>query len=251
MEHGIKELAQMSGLTTRTLRYYDEINLLKPSRIGENGYRFYDSKCLDTLQQILFYRKRGFELKKIKDILSRPDYDVKNALKEHLAALEEQKYNLDYLIESVKLTLLAMEGEYEMSDKEKFEALKKAQVEENEVKYGKEVREKYGDEAMEESYRKMLDMTEEQYNKFRSLEDEILEKLQAAVKEGKSPESEAGKEITALHKEWLLMTWNQYSPDAHRGLALMYTCDERFKAYYDYQTEGCVEFIQKAIEHWA
>ena len=138
-----------------------------------------------------------------------------------------------------------------MSDKEKFEALKKAQAAENEAKFGGEVREKYGDEAMEESYRKMLDMTEEQYNRFRSLEDEILEKLQAAVKEGQSPEGEAGKEITALHKEWLLMTWNQYSPDAHRGLAMMYTCDERLKAYYDTQTEGSAEFIQKAIEHWA
>lgn len=251
MEYSIRELAKLTGLTTRTLRYYDEINLLLPSRIGENGYRFYDSRSLDTLYQIMFYRKRGFELKQIKDILNNPDYDVKRALKEHLAALEKQKYNIDSLIENVRLTLSAMEGEYEMSDKEKFEALKKTVVEENEAKYGDEVREKYGNEAMEESNRKMLDMTEEQYKKFRSLEDEILEKLQAAVKEGKSPESEAGKEITALHKEWLLMTWNQYSPDAHRGLALMYTCDERFKAYYDYQTEGCAEFIQKAIEHWA
>ena len=82
MEYGIKELAKLTGITTRTLRYYDEIDLLKPSRIGDNGYRFYDSKELEILQQIMFYRKRGFELKKIKAILSDPGYDIKKALKE-------------------------------------------------------------------------------------------------------------------------------------------------------------------------
>ena len=70
MEYGIKEVANLTGLTTRTLRYYDEIDLLKPSRVGDNGYRFYESKKLETLQQIMFYRKRGFELKEIKDILA-------------------------------------------------------------------------------------------------------------------------------------------------------------------------------------
>ena len=85
MEYGIKEVANLTGLTTRTLRYYDEIDLLKPSRVGDNGYRFYESKELEILQQIMFYRKRGFELKQIKDIIDNPEFDVAKALKEHLA----------------------------------------------------------------------------------------------------------------------------------------------------------------------
>ena len=80
MEYGIKEVANLTGLTTRTLRYYDEIDLLKPSRVGDNGYRFYGSKELEILQQIMFYRKRGFELKQIKDILDNPEFDVAKAL---------------------------------------------------------------------------------------------------------------------------------------------------------------------------
>ena len=251
MVYGIKELAKLTGLTTRTLRYYDEIDLLKPSIIGNNGYRFYDAKALEILQQIMFYRKRGIELRQIKEIINDPNYDVMKALKEHLLALEQQKNNLDSLIENVKMTLLAMEGEYMMSDKERFEALKEDLIKENEEKYGKEAREKYGDEAVEESYRKMLNMSEEKYDRFRVIEEEIKAKLEEAVITKMNPTDDIGKKITQLHREWIMMTWKTYSSDAHKGLALMYACDERFKAYYDGKVEGCAEFLQKAIEHWA
>jgi len=251
MEYSIKQLADLAGLTTRTLRYYNQIDLLKPVRVGNNGYRYYSETEVDRLQQILFYRQRGFELKQIKEILAASEFDAKEALKEHLRNLQKERDKLDLLILNVKNTISSLEGDYEMSDKEKFEAFKKAQIEENEGKYGNEIREKYGDEEVEASNRKMLDMTEEQYSKFRALEEEILEKLQAAVASGLKPEDEIGKEITGLHKEWIMMTWKEYSPDAHKGLALMYTCDERLKAYYDTKAEGGAEFIQKAIEHWA
>ena len=251
MVYGIKELAKLTGLTTRTLRYYDEIDLLKPSIIGNNGYRFYDAKALEILQQIMFYRKRGIELRQIKEIINDPNYDVMKALKEHLLALEQQKNNLDSLIENVKMTLLAMEGEYMMSDKERFEALKEDLIKENEEKYGKEAREKYGDEAVEESYRKMLNMSEEKYDRFRVIEEEIKAKLEEAVITKMNPTDDIGKKITQLHREWIMMTWKTYSSDAHKGLALMYACDERFKAYYDGKVKGCAEFLQKAIEHWA
>ncbi len=251
MEYGIKEVANLTGLTTRTLRYYDEINLLKPSRIGDNGYRFYDSKELEVLQQILFYRKRGFELKQIKDIIGNPNYDVAKALKEHLVALEKEKNNIDSLIENVKLTLLDLEGEYEMTDKERFEAFKEELVNENEAKYGEEIREKYGDETIDASNSKIMGMSEEQYERFKVLEEEIKAKLNEAVATKMNPTDEIGKIITELHKEWIMMTWKTYSSEAHKGLAKMYVFDDRFKAYYDDKMEGCADFLQKAIEHWA
>lgn len=251
MEYGIKELAKISGLTTRTLRYYHEIDLLKPSRIGENGYRFYKTRELERLQQIMFYRKRGFELSKIREILDNPNYDVTKALKEHLLALEVQKENIDSLIQNIKLTILAMEGEYEMGDKERFEAFKEDLVKTNEAKYGKEAREKYGNEAIEASNAKLLGMNEEKWQKFSALETEIKDKLELAIKANQIPESEIGKDIVAVHKAWLMMTWKTYSVEAHKGLAKMYVCDERFKSYYDSKVEGCAEFLKKAIEHWA
>ena len=251
MEYGIKEVANLTGLTTRTLRYYDEIDLLKPSRVGDNGYRFYESKELETLQQIMFYRKRGFELKQIKDILDNPEFDVAKALKEHLANLEEQKNNIDSLIQNIKLTLLAMEGEYKMADKDRFEALKEEIIKENEVKYGAEIREKYGDETIDASNAKILGMSEDKYDRFKALEEEIKNKLNEAVVSKMNPTDEIGKTITQLHKEWIMMTWKTYSSEAHKGLSKMYVFDDRFKAYYDDKVEGCADFLQKAIEHWA
>ena len=247
MEYGIKELASLTGLTTRTLRYYDEIDLLKPSRIGDNGYRFYNSKELEKLQQIMFYRKRGFELKEIKDILDNPDYDVVKALKEHLSALQKQKNNIDSLIENVKMTLLALEGEYEMADKERFEAFKEELIKANERKYGAEAREKYGDDAVDASNAKLMGMSKEKYEIFKVLEEEIKVKLEMAVKGEMDPTSEIGREITALHKDWLLMTWKTYSSEAHKGLSKMYVCDERFTKNIDKYGDGLAQFMSDAM----
>lgn len=137
-----------------------------------------------------------------------------------------------------------------MKNKEKFEAFKKKLVADNEEKYGAEAREKYGEDAVDESNRKMLNMTEEVYARFTELGKQINEKLQAAVEGGVSPESETGKEIAMLHKEWLCCTWKTYSAAAHRDLAEMYVADERFAAYYDAKVPGCADFLNRAIKHW-
>ena len=83
MEYGIRELSEMAGVSARTLRYYDEIGLLKPLYVSDAGYRFYGETEVAMLQQILFYRERGFGLKQIRQILYREDFDIRNALEEH------------------------------------------------------------------------------------------------------------------------------------------------------------------------
>lgn len=135
-----------------------------------------------------------------------------------------------------------------MSDKERFEAFKQSMVEENEKQYGAEMRQKYGEEAVLAPNRRMLQMTEQEYERFRELEGEILAKLEDAVREGKTADSDELKEVVALHKEWLLMTWDQYTPDAHIGLGKMYAADERFKKYYDRNVAGCAALLCEAIE---
>lgn len=251
MEYSIKEVTELAGVSARTLRYYDEIGLLKPSYVNEAGYRYYGERELELLQQILFYRERKFDLKSIQQIIYQKDFDVMNALNEHLLELEEQRKHMDSLIQTVKQTIQAMKGECEMSNKEKFAAFKENMIKENEEKYGKEIREKYGDEKIDESNRKMLKMSEEEWEEFQALGAEIMERLQSAVKEGTNPESEVGKVVADLHKRWLMKTWKQYSPEAHKGLAQMYLADERFRAYYDKEAAGCTEFLTAAISFWA
>lgn len=250
-EYSIRELSELAGVSARTLRYYDEIGLLKPSRTNDAGYRFYGEKQAELLQQILFYRERGLELEQISAVLYDKNFDVKEALQEHLLELEKQRRRTEQLIQNIKRTIASMEGEYEMSDKERFEAFKQNMVEENEKKYGSEIRKKYGDEEVDASNRKMLQMTEEQYERFQNLATEINTRLEAAVREGVPADSDEMKAVAALHKEWLMMTWKQYTPEAHKGLAYMYTADERFKKYYDGNVPGCADLLCAAIQHWA
>jgi len=153
MEYTIQKLAELAGVTTRTLRWYHRIGLLTPSRIGENGYRYYGGAEVDRLQQILFYRALGVELARIGAILDDPSFDRLDALRGHLAALEKEEGRIQELIHTVKRTILSEERNEFMSDEAKFEAFKRRAVEENEARYGAEIREKYGDEEAERASR--------------------------------------------------------------------------------------------------
>ena len=248
MEYSIRELSELAGVSARTLRYYDEIGLLKPARTSEAGYRFYGAKELEVLQQILFYRERGMELEQIKGILYDPKFDLRSALEEHLLELEQQRKRTELLIHNIKQTIASMEGEYEMSDKERFEAFKKEMVAENEKQYGTEIREKYGEEEVAAYNQKMLNMSEEAFQRFQKLETEIRTGLEEAVANGLAPECEEVQKIVALHKQWLMMVWKKYTLEAHIGVGKMYVADERFKKYYDKKVEGCAELLSTAIE---
>lgn len=250
MEYTIKKLARLAGISTRTLRYYDEIGLLVPARINTSGYRIYGSKEVDALQQILLFKEMGFELDAIKKIMSDASFDRLEAMKQHLEKLEEQENRIKLLINNVKQTILEEQGGIKMSDIEKFEGLKKELVDKNEEKYGKEIRERYGDDTVDESNRKMMNLSKEDYDKMQKLAEDINARLEKAVLEKEEPTSEVGKEIAMLHKEWLTYAWSKYSSEAHRGLGEMYVADQRFTANYDKNVEGCAEFLRNAInEH--
>lgn len=249
MEYTIQKLAHLAGISTRTLRYYDQIGLLSPARTNEAGYRIYGTKEVDVLQQILFYKEMGLELAQIKEAIQDAEFDSLAALHSHLEKLIEKRRQIDLLIENVKKTIGKEEGKNKMSDQEKFEGFKKELVEKNEQKYGKEVREKYGDEVVDQSNAKMMGLTEEKYSHMQELGEKINLLLEEAVKNHEYVEDEIGEQVALLHKEWLGYTWPTYSTQAHRGLVQMYVLDERFKAYYDKNVEGCAEFLKQAVEY--
>ena len=246
MEYTIQKLAKLAGISTRTLRYYDEIGILKPARINSSGYRIYGQTEVDTLQQILFFRELGLELNNIKELVTDPSFDGMNALREHLQKLLEKRNQLDRLIENVHKTIASKEGRVTMSNKEKFEGFKKKMVEENEKKYGEEIRQKYGENTVNKSNEKFLNMSQEDYEKVTQLAEQVLETLEQAMTTG-DPSGGLAQKTADLHKQWLCFYWHEYSKEAHAGLAQMYVDDERFKAYYDKVHPGAAEFLRDAI----
>ena len=250
MEYSIQELSRLSGVTTRALRWYDQIGLLKPGRVAENGYRWYGPAQVDRLQDILYYRALGVELARIKDCLDDPSFDRLAVLRNHLAALEAEQERLEQLIRSVKDTIGAEERNEIMSDEQKFEAFKQRAVAHSEEVYGAEIRAKYSDQEVDEANAAVMNLTQAQYQEWMELGREIQERLEAAVQAGLSPEDQEGKEITALHRRWLTITGKRYDPAKHWGIAELYVMDERFTAYYDKQVPGCAHFLRDAVIHW-
>lgn len=246
MEYRIHQMARLAGVSTRTLRYYDGIGLLSPSRAAENGYRLYGQKEVDRLQQILFYRELGVPLETVRELVRAPGYDAAGALEEHLSALKAQKERLEVLIANVEKTIAALKGEITMSDKEKFEGFKRKLVMENEAQYGGEIRRKYGDAAVDAGNEKLLGLTEEEYEREQELSRRINETLKRALEQG-DPAGPLAQEVCALHREWLGYFWPNYSRAAHLGLGEMYAEDPGFRKYYDDIEVGCAEFLRDAL----
>ncbi len=250
MEYSIQQLSRLSGVTTRALRWYDKIGLLKPSRRTEGGYRRYGPAEVDRLQDVLYYRALGVELAQVKAILDDPSFDRLAVLRGHLAALEEEQGRIQRLIHSVQETILTQERNEIMLDERKFEAFKRQALEEYGRTFEAESREKYGDIEVDEMITRIKGVTRERYAEWERLGKEILEKLSAAVAAGADPAGEAGKEIAALHRRWLTVTGNEYDVQRHRSLAELYVQDERFTAYYDREQPGCAQFLRNAVLHW-
>lgn len=247
MEYTIQELAKLSGVSTRTLRYYDEIDLLKPARTNEAGYRFYAQEEVDMLQQILFYRALDIKLAKIHEIIQAPNFQQKEALDSHRVALLQRKRELDQLLQTVEQTIQSLEEEIPMTNEAKFEGFKKNLIEENEKQYGEEIRTKYGNETIDASNAKLRNMTEEQYDAMQQLEQQLFDRLKEAMQIG-DVTSDIAMEAVELHKRWLSFNWSKYTKEAHAGLAQMYIADERFTAYYDDRVApGATQFLYDAI----
>ena len=246
LEYTINKLANLAGISVRTLRYYDELELLTPNRNHLNDYRIYGQSEVDRLQQILFYRELGVPLEEIKRILSAEDFDHANALKNHLNALLCKRSQLDLLIKNVRKTITSIEGRSIMNDKEKFDGFIQNLTDDNEQMYGTEIREKYGDDTINRSNKKIKSMTKEEYHDMEELSSQLNSTLKSAFEQGDSS-SELAQKVCKLHKKWLGFFWKNYSKEAHIGVTQMYVDDPRFTEYYDQIAPGCAEFLRDAV----
>ncbi len=246
MEYTVQKLGKIAGISTRTLRYYDEIGILKPARINSSGYRIYGRPEVDRLQQILFYRELGVSLDNIKNIIADPSFDGTAALRQHREQLLAKREQLEMLIANIDKTIAVSEGRTTMTDNEKFEGFKQKLLDENEEKYGEEIRKKYGNDQVNKSNRKIKNMTKEQYDEVEKLGNEVLKTLKEAFSTG-DPAGELAQKAADLHRQWLCFFWDSYNKEAHAGIVQMYVDDPRFTAYYDKENPGTAAFLRDAV----
>src|SRR5699024_10548487 len=177
-------------------------------------------------------------------------FDVEQALNDQWYQLSQKMADIKRLLVAIEQTLNHYKGECKMSDQEKFTAFKKQKINENERKYGQEIRTKYGEKTIDASNQKFMGLTEIQMQEMTTIEQELFEKLKVYVADSHI-DSSLAQEIFDLHKKWLSYTWSNYSADAHKGVALMYVTDERFTSYYNQQGASLAQALHDIIQYYA
>ncbi|WP_174615557.1 MerR family transcriptional regulator [Virgibacillus ihumii] len=239
----VKEVANLVGISVRTLHHYDEIGLLTSEETTESGYRIYSVNDLETLQQILFFKELGFPLKKIKEIIGSPSFDRQEALEMHRNLLLEKRNRLDKMIATVDKTIQDMKGEIKMSNKEKFEGFDFSHN-----PYEQEARERWGDKAVDESNAKINSMSQDEKKAFGDEFNAIYRDLAAIRHE--APDSDVAQE--GIEKWYhFLNRMGSYSLDAFKGLGQMYVDDERFTKNIDQFGDGLAVFMRDAMAVYA
>lgn len=236
----INEVAKCTGITVRTLHYYDQIGLLKPSRITAAGYRLYDRESLAVLQQILFFRELDFPLQEIRDIMAKPGYDRQEALEKHRELLVKKRERLDGLIGLVDKTL---KGESEMS----FQEFDKTAIETMREQYAEEVRERWGDTA---AFREEQEKTNKYDGiKWNAVNGEGAALMRAfAEQRNESPSGEVAQKLVRRWKDYITENFYHCTDEILAGLGAMYVGDPRFTQNIDKNGPGTAAFMAKAID---
>ena len=236
----ISEVAKLSGVTVRTLHYYDEIGLLKPSKTTEAGYRMYSIEDLEKLQQILFFRELDFPLNEIKEIMVNPKYDKIEALNKHKELLIEKRKRIDGLVTLIDKTI---KGDNNMS----FKEFDNSKIEENKRKYSEEVKKRWGNTDAYKEYEKKT--TSYDKNSWNTINEEMAKILKEfADNRDKDVNSDIVQSLVEKWRGYITLNFYNCTKEILSCLELMYIGDERFKENIDKYGEGTSEFMAKAIE---
>src|SRR5512134_1578387 len=237
----VKQLSKLAGVTPRTLHHYDAIGLLKPSRVGDNGYRYYEEESVLRLQQILFYRELGIPLEDIKKIMGRRDFDVMGALRSHKEALQKQVIRLNRLIDTVDNTINHLKGNSAMSNKAYFEGFS----EEEQEKYALEAEQMYDPETVRESNRRWKTYSATKKESVMAEGKAIYMDMIAAM-----PKGADSKEVQNIVERWRRHMDYFWTPKLDQLLPLVngYNDDPRFKANFDKMHPQLAEFFREAVQ---
>lgn len=240
MKKSISEMAKLSGVSVRTLHYYDEIGLLAPSEVvSETGYRYYDEKSFEKLQQILFYRELDFPLKEIVQIVNASGYNKEEVLIKQRELLKLKRNRLDKLIGLLNANL---KGENTMS----FQEFDTTRIDEAKAKYAEEVKNRWGNtDAYAQSQKKTSKYTREDWKRLNDGMDELIKQFSECLNE--NPASEKVQELVKSWQQYITDTYYDCTKEVLAGLGQMYVMDEKFTKNMDKYGEGTARLISDAI----
>lgn len=248
MDYTVAKLAQISGVSIRTLHWYDEIGLLKPAYYGANGYRYYEEEQLLILQQILFFRELGFELKQIQKILGRSDFDKAAALASHRKVLQKNLETTKKLIQTIDKTIEHLNGTKKMKDKEIFAGFSKEQ----QAEYERQIIERFGESGkahIEESKKNAKKWSKADEENFKSEFEDICLELARLLKQSFKADAKEVQSAIHRHYAWLSKCWTP-TKESYAAHGQFIADSDLRKAYEAYHPQ-LPEFISEAIQIYA
>ena len=239
----VGQVAEVAGVTVRTLHHYDALGLLTPGARSEAGYRLYEDADCERLQEILFYRELGFGLREINVILRDPEYDRAGALRQQRDLLVVRKDRLQTMIGAVETALDAHEKGITMTKEEMFEVFGDFDPE----AYEAEVEERWAGPALEQSKRRTKTYGKDQWKEAIAEGESITAELAERLRAGDAPENVAAMDLAEQHRQHCCRWFYECSHEMHAGLGDMYVADPRFTEYYEKYAPGLAEFVRSAI----
>ncbi len=253
MAYTVKKLSELSGVTIRTLHFYEEIGLLKPAYHGSNGYRYYEEKELLQLQQILFFKELGFSLKQIQKVLGRGDFDQLSALYSHRKSLNQEWEKIGQLLKTIDKTIKHLKGKKKMKDQEIYHGFI---TKEKQAEYEQYLINRLGDvvkDPIEASKKRMKNWSKADWDKFSKEWNAICKDLAKLLEKNLKPDSAEVQKVIRRHYEWLPWTGNTCAKEAYTGLGQGYTEFEWKKAFapYDPDHPRLAKFMAEAMKIFA
>ena len=242
--YSVGRVADLSGVTIRTLHHYDEIGLLSPGGRSDAGYRVYEDSDLERLQRILFYRELGFTLKEISTIIDDPRADAFGHLRRQRGLLTERIERLKAMVDAIDYEMEAKTMDIKLTPEERFEVFGDFRPED----HAEEAERRWGEtESYKESNRRVSKYTKEDWLKLKAEGEEVEARLAAAFEANLSPDSEEAMAAAEAHRQHISRWFYECTYEIHRGLAETYVSDERFRSHYDKRVPGLASFVREAI----
>jgi DNA-binding transcriptional MerR regulator len=244
MAYTVGRVAEIAGVTVRTLHHYDEIGLLTPGERTSAGIRRYDDDDLERLQRILLYRELGFTLEEIATILDDPDVEARAHLRRQHALLRDRISRLQEMVAAVEYMLEAQKMGINLTPEEKFEVFGDFDPD----AYTEEVEERWGNtDAYQESARKTARYTKDDWLRIQQESADLMGRWLAAFDAGTPAESQAAMDLAEEHRQQIGKFFYNCTFEIHVGLAEMYLADPRFTKHYEDQRPGLAQYVHDAI----
>ena len=244
----VKQVAKVSGVSPRALRFYDEIGLLKPAFYGDNNYRYYEKEQLLMLQQILFFRELGVPLNDIQRIIEGDDFNKIESLHMHKSLLQSNLEKTETLIKTIDKTISHLRGKLIMRDAEMYEGFDPTKQQEHE-KYLLDTG-VLTQEQIDASWDRARDWKKPDWEQFKNDGEQLNQALANALKKHLKPEDAEVQALVQRHYDWVNIFWTP-THESYTGLAQMYLDHPDYREFYNKYHPNLVEYLVEAIRVYA